>query len=354
MKHLIALLCAFTLSMTLLYGQAVITVQSGSVSTFYTNLDSAVNNAPNGSTIYLPGGTFTPAGGALYINKPLNIIGVGHYPDSTVATGISMINGHILLLTGADGGSLQGVWVNNHVFFGQSAANCTVNGYYFSRCCFVGPFLMTFDSYYFNPNSLNIHLSENVFYSWVHIGQVKNVLFSKNIFTSYLMYTNGQVVFRNNIFLLDAHGPCGSTPVFSEIHGATFYDNIINHTGCYGLVGGGFTGNSFYNNIFPPTVTTLPGNSTGTGNIFGVPIDSIYVSHTYQTFNYNNDYSLKPTCVGKNAGSDNTDIGLYGTAYPYKPGAVPINPHIIQKTIAPSTDAQGHLPVNIKVSAQER
>ncbi|MFO7722442.1 MAG: hypothetical protein R6V49_04375 [Bacteroidales bacterium] len=354
MKKLLSVLCAFTVSMTLLYGQAVITVQSGSVSTFYTNLDSAVNNAPGGSTIYLPGGTFTPAGNALLISKPLNIIGAGHYPDSSLATGVTILNGHFYLLSGADGGSLQGVRVNNHVFFGQNAANCVINGYQFSRCYFNGPFLMVFDTYYYNPTSQNILLSENVFKDWIHVGQVKNVLFSQNIFTSYVSITNGQVVFRNNIFLLDAQSPCPSTQLFHEIHGATFYDNIFNNNGCYGLVAGGFTGNSFYNNIFSSALTALPGNSIGTNNLFGVPVDSIYVSHTYQTFDYNNDYRLKANCVGKNAGSDSTDIGLYGTAYPYKPAAVQINPHIISRSVAPSTDAQGHLPVNIKVSAQDR
>ncbi len=354
MIRIMLFFCLLTVFYTVSNSQSLIAVQSGGSSTFYTSLDSAMANAPNGATIYLPGGSFTPANGALLIDKTLNIIGTGHYPDSALATGISVINGHVYLLSGADGGSMQGVHINNHVFFGQNVTNCIINGYSFSRCYFGNPVMMVYDVYYLNPTSQNILFSENVFTNYVNIAQVKNVLFSKNIFLAYFQTSNGQVVFRNNIFLFESYGPCGSTALFHEIHGAAFYDNIINHTGCYGLLAGNFTGNTFYNNIFSTNLAAPPGNSPGYGNLYNVPIDSIYVSHTYNIFNYQNDYRLKPGCVGVNAASDTTDIGLYGTAFPYKPGAVPINPHIISRTVAPSTNAQGNLQVNIKVSAQER
>jgi hypothetical protein len=51
-------------------------------------------------------------------------------------------------------------------------------------------------------------------------------------------------------------------------------------------------------------------------------------------------------------GTDATQIGLYGSVFPYKDGAVPINPHIQAKTIAPVTNSIGELNIDIKVAAQ--
>jgi hypothetical protein len=55
---------------------------------------------------------------------------------------------------------------------------------------------------------------------------------------------------------------------------------------------------------------------------------------------------------GSGAGSDGTDIGLYGSDSPYKPGAVPHVPHYRRVDIARGTDADGGLPATVRVAAQ--
>ena len=67
----------------------------------------------------------------------------------------------------------------------------------------------------------------------------------------------------------------------------------------------------------------------------------------------NDDYHLQNDCVGINSGNDGTDIGIYGTIEPFIDGGVPINPHIQFKSIGTSTNAEGDLPINIKVAAQD-
>ncbi|MBL4585431.1 MAG: hypothetical protein JKX84_00010, partial [Flavobacteriales bacterium] len=57
---------------------------------------------------------------------------------------------------------------------------------------------------------------------------------------------------------------------------------------------------------------------------------------------------------GAGAGTDGTDVGIYGGSYPYKHGAVPFNPHVQINQIDNQTNGQGELPVNIRVAAQER
>ncbi|MEI7983947.1 MAG: hypothetical protein WCI71_20035 [Bacteroidota bacterium] len=72
------------------------------------------------------------------------------------------------------------------------------------------------------------------------------------------------------------------------------------------------------------------------------------------SFSYTNNYHLKSTSNGHNAGTDGTDVGIYGTLIPYKEAAVPFNPHISSKSIGSTTNPTGTLDVDIRVSAQDR
>lgn len=51
-------------------------------------------------------------------------------------------------------------------------------------------------------------------------------------------------------------------------------------------------------------------------------------------------------------GTDGTQIGLFGGSKPFKQGGLPENPHIRYKNIAPQTDNNGLLSIDIKVGAQ--
>lgn len=333
------------------YSQAAIALESGGNTTIYQNLDSAMAHAVDGDIMYLPGGSFTPAGGTWVINKRINVYGAGYFPDSSFATGQTILNGNINIRTGADGGLIQGLYVTGNITFGTNNTNNLINGYSISRCLVVGQLILSYDNSNHNPTSSNIYLSENVFRNAVYLSQVKNLLISKNIFENSVIETDGLVTFRNNIFLYQANNHC-SGHTFYNIKGTLFYDNIINHAGCYGVYGGSFTGNVFYNNMFSVNITFPWAGNLGYFNIVSQNINDIYVSHTLQIYNYQNDYHLKPSSPGVGAGSDGTDIGLYGTTQPFKAGGVPQNPHIQTKNIAPTTNSQGQLPINIRVGAQ--
>ena len=76
------------------------------------------------------------------------------------------------------------------------------------------------------------------------------------------------------------------------------------------------------------------------------------MNETDGVYQYTDDLHLAVGSGGIGAADDGTDIGLYGSGSPYKPGAVPFNPHFRAAVIAPSTNANGDLPVNIRVAAQ--
>ena len=75
------------------FGQRQIIVQPVSGEpTLYTNLDNAIQNAPEGAVLYLSGGLFQNSHG-IAIRKKLHIIGVGSYPNFSNATGTTIIDG---------------------------------------------------------------------------------------------------------------------------------------------------------------------------------------------------------------------------------------------------------------------
>ena len=97
------------------FAQRTFVRQNGTPSVYY-QIDSVFLTAQNGDTIYLPGGAFQI--GTLYIDKKLVIIGAGHYPDSTLATYATTLNGYITLKNGASLGSISGIYLTVDIVFG--------------------------------------------------------------------------------------------------------------------------------------------------------------------------------------------------------------------------------------------
>jgi hypothetical protein len=335
------------------FSQSQIALESGSTTTFHSTIDAAITNAVNGDVIYLPGGSFTPSGTVLIIDKNIDIIGVGHYPDSTLATGQTILNGSVSIRTGADGGSIQGLYIIGTINFGSDASNQVVNGFSISRCYASQTTSLSFDNNAANTSSMNINLSENVLIGVVHLAEASNLFITKNIFQNYVKRTLSQVVFSNNVFLVQTNFACSSTPTFHDVNGAIFNNNIVTNGGCSGISAGTFSGNAFYNNIFSANITFPYAGNPGSGNLINQVIGDIFVNQSTSTFSYDSDYHLKVGSPGIAGGSDGTDIGLYGTLYPYKEGAVPFNPHVSSKSIAPQTNPQGNLNISIQVGAQQ-
>ena len=115
--------------------QNLIAVQNGGTTSFYSSLDSAVNNAQNGDTIYIPGGNYTIND---TINKRIHLVGSGIHPDSANVTSMTLISGYsqIILDSGADNGSVTGIYFLYPMGDGYPNIRLinTVTGYSISRC----------------------------------------------------------------------------------------------------------------------------------------------------------------------------------------------------------------------------
>ena len=107
--------------------------------------------------------------------------------------------------------------------------------------------------------------------------------------------------------------------------------------------------NTFIKNVF--AFIPSAGLNTFTDNYNSVVLNTVFVNQSGYAFNYANDYHLlNPTMY---LGTDGSQVGIYGGMFPYKEGAVPSNPHFQLKNIAPTTDVNGDLNIQIQVEAQD-
>jgi hypothetical protein len=89
-----------------------------------------------------------------------------------------------------------------------------------------------------------------------------------------------------------------------------------------------------------------------TNNLFNVVPTSVFATYTTPLTSPQNDLHLLTNSPASSFGIGGTDCGIYGGANPWKEGSLPPNPHIQAKAIGNVTNAQGELPVTIRVAAQ--
>lgn len=302
-----------------------------------TALATAYTAAQNGDTLYLSGHTFIPPGS---FDKQLSIFGAGHYVDSTLATGKTFINGNVNLSENSDMFYLEGVEVSGNINF---STNHSVNNVVFKRCKINGTFNALGDLS--NPTS-NLSLIGNVLMNRLNLENVQNSLLSNNIISNTFQGSNGNLI-NNNIIMGFIWG--SSMDFLFSGNNNTLNNNIFLWEGYAANVGG--SGNIFNNNLYVEPTPDYGATATSIGNYTGILQSAIFVNQTGTTFNYTHDYHLQaPTTY---LGTDGTQVGIYGGTFPYKEGAVPLNPHIQLKNIAPTTDANGDLQIQIQVEAQE-
>lgn len=330
--------------------QKQIAVQNGGNAAFYAHLDSALYYAQNGDTLYLPGGIYTMD--TLFIDKPIHLVGVGHHPDSSIATGRTRLNGDVRILTGADNGSITGFYIYGSVYFGTNSDNQDVNTYLIDRCYIRGFYNSSYSlnlSYRNNghSNCRNIMIRGSVIFLRLNGGFSHNAILYNNMISHQVSNFSNNSYFSNNIFFYNH-----ISRLFSSLSYSTLKNNIFLCSA--GYFGTSITGCEFFNNLFTfsESPSSLPRNNEYYKSISDQEPSSIFVQQN-GSFSYTDDYHLQPTSAGKNGGTDGTDVGVYGGIYPWKEGSIPFHPHIQSNVISSSTDRQGRLNVKIRVKAQD-
>jgi hypothetical protein len=314
-----------------LHAQSVIAVQNGGTPSFYTTLDSAIINAHNGDTLFLPGGTFPLT---VPIGKRLHIIGVGYSRELNMATDRTLISGNITLENEASNGSLMGFELGGGITGGENISN-----YMLRRC--------TFSNLSLIGNNSKWTLIENSMVGTFSIAAptVTNCFFFNNILGGTFAYQSqfgfDSSIFKNNIFTynwLDNYIIIAAT-------NSLFENNIFMYA-FFGAIRG-VSNSELNNNLFGDFAGISYYGCWGLNNIEG-QLD-IFVE---------GGYHIKESSPGKTGGKNGTEegaeVGIYDGLYPWKDGALPPNPHFQLIDVAPKVDSEGNLNVRIKVETQER
>lgn len=332
--------------------QRIVVDHNGNAQVFL-DLQSAVTAALPNSELYLSGGSFLlPTGFAL--SKTLHFIGAGINPDSTNTTGATIITAPdqstwVRLSSAASGSSFTGIVFNMQtnvsVTLGVSNVDQTVQSVEFRRCVFHEMVNLGVAE----PSFGSAQFTECIFHAQLN-GYGSSAVVTRSIFDWVPSTSTGTInIFRpsglnmNNCVILggwvaNTENATIQNCVFTRQNGAPFWQgSTTTFNNC--LIG---WENLFHND---PTVS-------GTGNIFNQGPDSFFVSEGDGKFQFSDDLHLLVSSPGNNAGTDGTDIGIYGTNSPFKPGSVPHTPHFSAVGIAGGTNAAGNLPVQVKVAVQ--
>jgi hypothetical protein len=267
---------------------------------------------------------------------------VGYNDLANLATGRTSIPATLLFSQNAGGSFITGVQVKNVTT--QSLDNFLI------KRCWINSISLG------NGNS-NIYITESVF-TQLHGGGDNDI----NVVVEKCIIGDAQ---------------SGGYPRINAFTGLTVKNSIIsstNHT--FGYLINSTIENSIVMNVGSPSYSSYlyygSGNlfkncifSRGEGQdytldaqevtnaIYSQSLAATFVNYDGGEFKPSYDFHLTPSSPGNSAGTDATDIGIYGTAQPFKTNGLPNNPHIVSKFIGNSTDANGNLLINVKVEVQD-
>ena len=297
----------------------VFVIERGTQFQSFATLNAAVEALQDGDKIYIPPGVHGIPSATIVFDVPnVTIIGTG-YVGGDASAFASFVRFQ------ADGITVTGIRFNNTTtLFDLSDLTMTrclivhfstdgaLNSIVISECDFIG-------GAYLGTGMINTTVSKSIFRSQARFRgcEVFNCLFLPSSFSSF--ENNSYNTFRNNIFVDNQN-----------------YTVLAAHT-------------TFRNNMWVGGTATFSGDNLITsGNIMGVTS-----ADTFTDFDAG-DYTLKVGNPGIGAGSDDTDIGIFGTQSPFKASRMPANPIFMLRHTDAETDETGNLPVKIIVEAQER
>ncbi len=337
MKKIILIIAVFILTKTIIAQQAPIAIVSSNGTTKLTStLDSCLLLADNNDIIYLPGGTFT--GMSDWFRKKVTIIGVGHNPDSTMATDRTYVNGSIGFYPEAAGSIIDGVYLYQHIYVttNNKVYRCNANVIF-------SPWAINVDNLLVDKCVIRGGVSGYSGVNNMYNSVIKNSIINAGADFSTNVHTTN---YENNILLFNGAYDLGGADQ------CTFKNCIF-----YGITGwgsGASPSNSFFiNNLF--TIATLPpltDISNATGNHLNQSTSSIFLTLPSPTYIYANDYLINTSSPALTGGTGGTQIGIYGGSSPWVKGNIPPNPHIRTKNVDATTGPSGLLRVRFNVAVQ--
>ncbi|MBF8150284.1 hypothetical protein ITJ86_10280 [Winogradskyella sp. F6397] len=336
----------FTLISMIGFSQAVHTVdnrdQAGGQ---FTDLQAAIDAASAGDIIQVH--PSSDSYGDITIDKMLTIMGLGHNPANTNGE-VSTIR-YITFINNSAGSIIKGLSISR-ILCGNSTIspdhdNMHIINNHFSSSVQGSTTDNLSDGWviegnYFSNTSTNIN-SQNGTDDW----EVKNNFFKGNV-----QWLNNTSIVTNNIFITTY----ASETFFSNCSSPLVNNNIFIATDNLTEIGIHNSTITFVNNMtysyYGSTIAPLPGsnNLNNTNPLFeDATLESV-------TDFYSSNYDLASGSPGINAGSDGTDIGLFGNNFPFDPNGRPnLTPYPESITITNSVVAPGQT-LNVDFTATQK
>jgi hypothetical protein len=287
----------------------LIAIKGATTDTIATTLADAITLAQPNDKIYLPGGYFSFDS---TLQKPLHIIGTG-FQDGMNVFGRTIMSGNFNMSNLANGSIFEGLYMSDWFYSGASMSNVT-----FKRCDMKGV-LNANGVAWSNCKVINCSVREVLYFGEAVYGQnnvIENSIILNLNHAQYSTVSNSIIAFvhhcdnvllKNNIFTI----PVNCTDIFYGTSSNIIMNNNMVLSAC---VGSGYGGSILSES------NTIGFNS----------IADVFVSAASFVFNPTYNFQLLAASPGNNAGTDGTDIGIFGGNYPWKVGSLPINPNIEQ------------------------
>lgn len=312
----------------------------------FANLQTAIDAASSGDTLYVEGSPNMY--GSVVITKKLAIIGAG-YRSSNTQLGFATVIGPIQYDEGEDefgnpvsdpsGSYLTGINLWNAITI-VSGTNYLMERNWMALI-------------QLNPNTSAV-LRNNIIESvWLY-NHLASVMVQNSIIWNGIYSTNASsnVIFDHCLFLNNALTNTNAQYI------------TINNSIMFNISTDGLTYSTFNNNIsFAGAdgifVDFAYGTNTSNNNL--VDVDPLFSTIDGVTFSFTDDYRLKEGSPAIGAGSDGTDIGIYGGLFPFPIGgegeylmtAAPKIPQIYEMNVLnAAVPENGTLNVQVKARKQ--
>ncbi|MFM9986345.1 MAG: hypothetical protein ACKVOK_13990 [Flavobacteriales bacterium] len=266
----------------------------------FSSLQSAIDAATNGDTLYVHG---SPTNyGNIYLNRNLTLIGTGYNPqkDNPLVSSITTLYlDSVPGIKGCSNSKIYGFNITSQLQHGP-------NSYAFSNITIA---MNRINQLQIQPSSAsNIVIKQNILNYIYVIGNCNNVVLRNNMIYYTISYFQNctSVLISNNLFFY-----------VSVSTGAVIADFSTNTNNIFLNVHPNSSFATYNNNlIFNSGADLLPyGNNSGTGNFNAMAPIFVNVPDL-NGVNYAYNYRLAANSPGHNGGTDGTDIGPFGGSDP--------------------------------------
>ena len=307
-KRYIATAVAALMGMMTAFAQQIAVVSAKGKTSVSQTLQKAIEDAAEGSVIYLPGGGFQLPD-SVKITKKLSIIGIGYVAKSNNADGNTVIGGNLYFNANSSGGSIMGCYISGNVYIGNDGAD--VHNIVLKYCSLNGIQIK-------GSNCTGTIVNQNYLRGSSSFGSAAATL-SNNVISSLSGLTGGIV--KNNIFKSSS----------------------------------GFSNCSISRNIFLSS-QSIGSDCTSSENMNGGenPVDLGELGWEVLFKKYNggavtpaSDFHFADDYIGQFK-----HIGIYGGTG-FDPSGQPPLPFFMARSVAGQTDASGNLNIKIRVQPGE-